>query len=362
MRVLLIGPFPDPVNGVSIANKNLRKYLADNSIIHRSINTNFRNVSSRQGEGLPFMQVFTFLRYYLQAFKVFGSDIIYITPGQTFFGVLKYAPFILLSLALKKPYVIHVHGNFLGKEYQFLNGIKKRIFYFLISRANLGIALSESLRSNFEGLLPQEKVRVAENFAEDNFFLQEGYMKDFSKLKIIYLSNLIKEKGILDVLDALLLLKNRQVPFSAIIAGNIENTIHLSVKKRLAELKENTIYYPELRGDSKTDAFFSSNIFILPTYYSMEGQPISIIEAMASGNAVMSTSLPGITDILDKRNAIFVDKESPAQIADTLKELSLNLQRLKEYSDYNISYTKRRFRLQMFGDRIYQILKEACRT
>ncbi|HXA01674.1 MAG TPA: glycosyltransferase family 4 protein [Cytophagaceae bacterium] len=362
MKVLLIGPFPDPVNGVSVANINLKKYLLDKGLKVSHINTNFRNISSKQGEGLPLLQVGYFIRYYLQAFKVIFTNVVYITPGQTFFGVVKYAPFILTSLLFRKPYIIHIHGNHFGKEFENLHGIKKRVFAFLVSKAGMGIVLSQSLTKNFNGLLPVHKIRMVENFAEDVFFLSADPGKKYDKLRILYISNLIKEKGILDVLQSLILLKEKGIPFQAEIAGSIEKSIEKEFYEKILSLRDHVIYHKEAKGEVKKELLLNANVFILPTYYSMEGQPISILEAMASGNAVICTGLPGITDIINERNAIFVERQNPTQIAEKLEYLAINLPQLKEYGEYNAAFAKEKFRLDIFGEKIYQILKEACRT
>ncbi|MFL5731030.1 MAG: glycosyltransferase family 4 protein, partial [Cytophagaceae bacterium] len=355
------GPFPDPVNGVSVANINLKNYLVSKGLNVSSINTNFRNVSSKQGEGLPLLQLLYFIKYYLQLYKILPSRVVYITPGQSFFGIVKYAPFIFICRLFRKPYLIHIHGNYLGKEYKKLQGLKRKIFRSLISGAHTGIALSPSLKSNFDDLLPDSRIRTVENFAEDLFFTGLGPEKNYGELRVLYMSNLIREKGILDVLDSLLILKKEAVPFQSEIAGHIEKTIEDLVREKLTLLGDQVRYYKEVRTALKKQVLVNANVFILPTYYSMEGQPISIIEAMASGNTIICTPLPGITDIINERNAIFVERENPAGIAGKLKELSKDLPRLRETGQYNATFAMERFRLDVFGGKIYELLKEACR-
>jgi len=47
-------------------------------------------------------KVFSAVATYFSSYKIIRCDVVYITPGQTFFGVLKYAPFIFIARALKK--------------------------------------------------------------------------------------------------------------------------------------------------------------------------------------------------------------------------------------------------------------------
>jgi glycosyltransferase involved in cell wall biosynthesis len=188
-----------------------------------------------------------------------------------------------------------------------------------------------------------------------------GPEKNYGELRVLYMSNLIREKGILDVLDSLLILKKEGVPFKAEIAGHIEKAIEDLVREKLTLLGDQVRYYKEVRTALKKQVLVNANVFILPTYYSMEGQPISIIEAMASGNTIICTPLTGITDIINERNAIFVERENPAGIAEKLKELSKDLPKLREVGQYNATFAMERFRLDVFGGKIYELLKEACR-
>jgi glycosyltransferase involved in cell wall biosynthesis len=361
LRILMIGPFPDPVTGVSVANDRLKSYLSKRGLKVNFIDTNFYNMSSHQGAKLPLKQIFHFIKRYSGLFKIFSSDIVYITPGQTFFGIVKYAPFILFALLLNKPYLIHLHGNYLGKEYLQLKGSRKYIFRFLISHARFGIALSHSLKENFKGLLQEDHITVIENFADKDLFLLDQESKEFSFPKVLFLSNLIKEKGILDVLDALIILKRKNVRFSAVLAGQMEEDIRGLLKEKLNELGPSVLYYPIVLGHLKTQVLREANVFILPTYYSMEGQPISVLEAMASGNTVICTRIPGITDIANENQVIFVDKQKPEEIATHLEALSQNMNKVKGFSLSNLQYADRRFRIEHFGEKIIDIFERSCK-
>ena len=359
MKLLIIGPLPYPITGVTLANQTFIKFLEESQIKFSVINTNSKKgITASQGTNFSFSKTFEFVSFYLSIYKIISADIIYITPGQTFYGVLKYAPFIVLSAILRKPFIFHLHGNYLGKEYAGLHGFKKSVFKYLISKASIGIALSESLRKNFDGLIPLTNVVVVENFVNDNLYQVNTKDKNCDRLRILYLSNLMTEKGILDLLDALLILKNNQIEFTAIIAGEVENGIEQIVKSKLNLLAPEVSYVRTVRGEEKLQILKESNVFVLPTYYKMEGQPISILEAMATGNLVITTTQGGIPDIATDENAIFVNKNSPNEIADKLTDLSKNLLLLQDYAEKNILATKNRFTEERFGNNLLRVLNK----
>ncbi len=358
MRILLIGPFPDPINGCSYANSILKKNLVSRGYECKTINTSTKSISSKQGSNFSFLKALSFLRIYLSLYKVISAKKIYITPGQTFFGVLKYSPFIVICILLKKPYIIHVHGNYLGTQFKLLTGFKKHIFKYLLSKASAGIVLSESLRNNFEEILPDKKIHVVVNFVDDSIFKLEK-VKSNDKLRILYLSNLMEEKGILFLLDSLIELDVLNCDFEATIAGGIENSIQKEVEEKLEILKHKVKYVGTVQGEEKNNILISSNVFVLPTYYKMEGQPISILEAMATGNIIVTTRQGGIPDVVTEENGYFIEPNSTSSLKKTL--LSIQNEKAEQKAKIqinNIHYAKNTFTEEQFSQKIINIINQ----
>lgn len=354
MKILVIGPMPNPINGCSYANFILCRNLNLRGYDYDVVDTSTKFISSKQGSTFSLKKGFAFLSIYGFIYKLFSATHVYFTPGQTFYGIIKYAPFFLVCILLRKPYVIHVHGNHLGAQFKELKGIKKNIFKYLISNASIGIVLSESLRSNFDGLLGSSKVCVVENFVENGIYSSmDNCVKPKDKPRIVYLSNLMKEKGILELLDALIILKNKDIDFEALIAGAIELDIEKEVNQKLLLLKNHVKYLGSVSGSNKYEILKQSNIFILPTYYKMEGQPISILEALATGNIVVTTAHGGIPDVISIKNGFFVVPKSVLSIADCVEKIAKDIAvNVEEFSATNMAYSKKCFTEKTFTDKI----------
>ncbi|AUC16631.1 hypothetical protein BTO06_16410 [Tenacibaculum sp. SZ-18] len=353
-KILLIGPLPDPISGVSLANKVVKEILEksdDYSVDY--VNTSNPNFSEDLGS-FSIKKAWFYFSLNLHLYKVFSSNAIYITPGQTFFGIVKYAVFILLGSLLNKELIIHVHGNHLGDCYQSLTGKKKRLFKYLVKRFSKGIVLSESLKNNLTPFLDSDQIHVLYNFAED--YLRDEREKDFSKLKLVFLSNLMQEKGIIYLLDALISLEENNILYEAKIAGNIDINLKDNIEEKLNSLKF-TEYVGVVKEEDKKSLLYWSNTFILPTFYKMEGQPISILEALASKNCVVTTAHAGIPDIIqDSKNGKFIAKESVKSIVVTLSYLAQNLDFVEEKAKFNEIYFQKNFSLNNFGENFIDIL------
>lgn len=362
MNILVIGPIPPPIHGCSLANKVLLEQFEKEKIDFTVINTETQNISSSKVGTFSLRKMWNFIGAYKDLFLIKKASVVYTTPGQTFLGVMKYAPFYLMCRIMKKPYIVHVHGNHLGTEYKTLRGVKKYIFHYFISNAKVGIVLSASLKENFNGLLSNDSVEIVENFAEDSL-LNLPIIKSTSKLRLLYLSNLMVEKGIIDFLDTLILLKNDCIPFEAHIAGKIEDGLKDIIDIKLNALSEEVVYHGVVFGLEKQKLLAEANVFVLPTFYKMEGQPISLIEAMATGNIIVSTLHSGIPDIVGDRNGFLIEPRNPQLLADTLKHISYSIPDfIEKIGNTNREYVKSRFTERVFSQKIIRIIDEITGT
>lgn len=359
-KILLIGPFPKPITGVSLANQVVVENLNKKKGYKVNfVNTAFKKFDEKLG-GLSLSKVLFYLKLNLHCYKILNSDVVYITPGQTFFGLLKYLVFIVITKILGKELIIHIHGNYLGTEYSLLRGIKKKIFKCILSQTSKGIVLSESLSGNMSPFVHKNKVFILYNFVQ-NFLFTDKKTID-SKLtqlkpKIIFLSNLMEEKGIFDLLEALRILEKEGFEYEAKIAGNLDTTHEEKLQTYIKTLK-NTKYVGVVSGKNKKDLLLWANIFILPTYYKMEGQPISILEAMATGNMIITTKHAGIPDIFKNEiNGYYVEKKNSNSIVEIIQSLDIQSDRFQKILRHNYVIAKKNYRPENFINNLINIFE-----
>lgn len=337
--ILVIGPFPPPTSGVSLANDVLAKGLENEGWKINTINSEYsKNITSNHGS--LSLEKFYFLKTYLFLYKVLFSKIVYITIGQSFFGVVKYAPFLLLSKLTRKKTVAHLHGGHLLNEYNTLSGIRKKIFARLLSMFDYGIVLSESLRIHFTPFIREDRIYNLANFFQKELTADSSEIqseKDYSELRIVFLSNLIAEKGINILLEAEQKLRKKGLIVKIKLAGNQvkDNNIF-----ELFDISDNIEYIGVVNCEEKRKLLLWSNVFCLPTYYKMEGQPISIIEAMSLGNLILTTDHAGIKDICSEDNAFFCKKRDSDDLAHKIEYLAKNLETVKQKGVHNHQYAR----------------------
>lgn len=347
-KILFIAPLPPPITGQSIANFELLKFLQTNHDVF-VINTSTYTISNCNLNISKLLYVAKFL------FKIIfikkNYDYIYYNNSESIVGNIKDLLIYLILFRHLRKTIVHLHGghgftkinNFL---LIFINKFFSKYFYRFI-------VLGKTQYKFFINYLKISPT-VIKNFANDNLFVNSNYINtkfsNCESFKIIYVSNMIREKGYFDLLNAFELLDTTYKNFFSLhFAGSFPSAFDENLFLARINNLPNVFYHGQVSGNRKIELFNSSHIFCLPTFYPYEGQPISILEAYASGCFVLTTSHAGIPDIFsDPDNGFFVDVKSPISIANALMKIYDNRDFVKRVAQNNFNssidlYTSKRF-------------------
>jgi len=355
-KILLIGPFPEPITGMSLANKVLLNTLIKKGYDVDLINTSLYSFEENVGK-FSLKKFLYFLKFNIYLYKILKANTIYITPGSTFFGVAKYFLFIVFSSLLNKRIIIHIHTNNLQSEYKKTSSLKKIIIKYILHKATFGIVLSPSLRNNLQPFLPDDKIFVVNNFVEKNIILPQNIIKNkkLDYLRIVFLSNLMTQKGINLLLEALQNLEEKNaLPFEIKLAGYIDKSIEKDILTRIKKIKSAT-YLGVVKGEDKKELLKWSNIFIFPSYLT-EGLPLSILEAFATGNYVISTKHPSLVDFFNKESIHFIEKKSVEAIKKAILEVQNRYDKKIILENYKL--VTKEFTTDNFSSSIIEIMNK----
>ena len=75
---------------------------------------------------------------------------------------------------------------------------------------------------------------------------------------------------------------------------------------------------PTCKGIQKQNLFNSAQIFVLPTYYTNEAQPLVILEALASGCALITSTAGEIPSTVSGKEAIILNQITPENISQAI--------------------------------------------
>jgi glycosyltransferase involved in cell wall biosynthesis len=350
MKILFIAPLPPPVTGQSLASKVFYDSLMDN---HEVSVVDLTKGNFKEGaDGLKrYLEIGHVL--WQTMVKKRRAELIYLTVSESLAGNLKDLFIYLICFRKLSRTYIHLHGGSIKKLLFDKYRILAKINAFFISRLAGVIVLGESHNEVFENFIAREKFHIVSNSVEDLFFINEASLHlkydNPPVLNILFLSNLINGKGYRELLDAFLALNtDERTCFSLHFAGAFESENQKNVFLKKIGGIENIHYHGVVYGLKKRDLLRSAHLFCLPTSY-FEGQPISILEAYASGCVVLSTIIGGIQDIfIDEQNGFKILNKNPHEIQEAIRNSIRDRQKLKRIAVHNRHLAEQRFRLTSF--------------
>lgn len=139
---------------------------------------------------------------------------------------------------------------------------------------------------------------------------------------ILFSSRLLKAKGIGEYVHAARILKSKGIKARFQIAGDIYAGNHDSISREQLDdwIAEGAVEWLGHRGDMP-QLMAAANIVTLPSYYG-EGVPKVLLEAAATGRAIVTTDMPGCRETVeDGETGLLVEPKNAWALADALEKL-----------------------------------------
>lgn len=131
------------------------------------------------------------------------------------------------------------------------------------------------------------------------------------------LSRLTEEKGVHYLIEAYSRIKTDK---KLLIAGDTSDTDEYVARlKEMAGDNPNIIFAGFVSGNLLDEIYSNAYAYILPS--NLEGMPLSLLEAMSYGNAVIGSSISEIADVVEDKALIF-EKSNVDDLAEKLQLLS----------------------------------------
>jgi phenylacetate-CoA ligase len=149
--------------------------------------------------------------------------------------------------------------------------------------------------------------------------------------RVLYLGLICQPKGCWDLLDAWVEFRRLHPQWRLVVGGNGEVDRFLARSDELG-IRNDIEYLGWVSGQAKENELRRADIFILPSY--VEGMPVSVLEAMAWGAAVVCTPVGGVPDMMEaERHGLWVDAGRPDQINIALDRLATDFSLRRRLAD-----------------------------
>lgn len=258
-----------------------------------------------------------------------SPQLVYVHLGSNA-SLYRESVFIFLAKLLRKKTVAHFHAGDIDNYYPFQIGIGRKFIRSALRRSDKLIAVSEESARQLRDLTGSTgNVSVIANAIDTSIFEtreaaeKSGAERDRTTIRLLFVGAVGKLKGERDLIDALAILRQAKpnVNIKASFLGyGAENLKDYCAESGVAELIEH------LGAVSMADriGFYSqADIFVLPTY--AEAMPMSVIEAMAAGCAIITTNVGGIPELIeDGADGILFSPGDAQALADIISLLLEN--------------------------------------
>jgi len=326
-------------------SRNLLKSLETNKAIRYH-----KNILWIQRINIHWIKIgLVFLKDIIKIFTQFKPDVIhsiYTTPS-IIMGIL--------GKLFNIPTILHGRGT--DMNYLPYFKIKRNIILrFALKLNNLILTVSKSMRNYCLKLkIPEKKIIKlydGVNFSKFNPNGKEFY-KEFNKFKILHIGRFSEEKCHKMIIKACKLLKDDGIDFQLTLIGigPLKNQIKNMVKAYY--LSKSVKFVGWVDHDEVPVFMKNSDLFILPS--SIEGLPISVLEAMSMSLPLVLTNVGGMPELAEKIGCILIQKNNIEQLYKAITYYIKNPKNIKLGGKINRSLVIKKFNWKRHSKKLFEI-------
>ena len=295
-KILFIMHMPPPVHGAAM----MGQYIHDSKLINNRFDCHYINLTTAKnlqdiGRG-GVKKLWKFLCLLARIVKVLMAvkpQLVYVTPNSH--GGAFYKDFVVVELIKLLGYkvVVHYHNKGVATcQDKWLDDKLYRIFFKNVKV----ILLADALYYDVEKYVKRKDVFICPNGIPETLDVEPVAEKHHAIPQLLFLSNLLVDKGVLVLLDALKVLKDKGYSFVCHFVGGETAEIDAArfaeeVEKR--GLNEMAIYLGKKYGEEKCKEYEKSDAFVFPSLN--EAFPLVNLEAMEYKLPVVASNVGGVS-------------------------------------------------------------------
>lgn len=259
----------------------------------------------------------------------------------------------------KKKVMLHIHGAEYMVFFDKLSKKKKRQVIDTLQVADMVIALSNEWKNKFDNKFGLTNCYVLENGINTEKLAPAIVDTKKNQTSFVTLGRLGKRKGTYDLVDAIEIARKKVPNIRCYLAGDgeIDKFCNIIVERGL----QNNI---EVVGwadfTKKLELLSKVSTVVLPSYN--EGLPMSILEGMATGKAIISTTVGAIPEVVKEENGILIQPGDVQALADALVKCSTNLKMLEDMSQKNINKIYEQFSMKSMHLKLMSYYKQVIKN
>lgn len=174
--------------------------------------------------------------------------------------------------------------------------------------------------------------------------------------KLLFVGRILKDKGIIELVEAFLRLKEEFPKVELTIVGGCDFSNPACVPlKTLEKWKQQpgVCYIPH--SQNILPIYQGHDILVLPSY--REGTPKVVLEAMACGLPILTTDAPGCREtVINGKNGFLVEVANSDAIYRKLKTLLSDSSLRKSMGDESLSIAQKKYDVNKVNEQIFKVI------
>lgn len=362
-RVLFLIHLPPPIHGAAMASS----YLQQSVMINCEFNSTYINLTTASSLAdigkagfKKYIVIFKLWYKVFYALRAKRFQLCYFTINARGAAWYKELIIVLMVKSFSVPLVFHYHNK--GVANNSGNLLKKFLYRFQFKNAKT-ILLSPLLYKDIAEFVEQENCYYCSNgipvagISSSN--QKDGSVLIKKDIEILFLSNLITTKGVIVLLEACIILKQKAISFRCVFIGGeaVITEVDFIILLEKYGLCKHVFFLGKKYGVEKEKAFLSADIFAFPTYYHNECFPLVLLEAMQFSLPVVTTFEGGIPDMVDNNvTGFLVPQQDAIALADKLAILINDPMLRKNMGGAGRAKYEQLFTLKIFEKNMLDIL------
>jgi glycosyltransferase involved in cell wall biosynthesis len=288
----------------SVDKFKIQKFSKNITIYYLDINKKSKNLHNQSNKDLIIYSIKAYF-YSKKLIKKKEFNLIH-----AFFGI----PCGFIAKKLKLPYIVSLRGSdvpFYSQKYKYLD----KLFFKNMSKkiwadSQFVIANSNGLKELAKKTSPSQKIDIIYNGIDTKEFVpNKTKSKQNKKLKVLCVGRLIQRKGYSYLIDAIKPIQNN---FSVTFIGDGPLRSNLENQSKNLDVE----FLGLINHEKLSKIYPRYDIFILPSFN--EGMSNTVLEAMASSLAIITTNTGGTKELINN-NGFIIRAGNSKDITKTLK-------------------------------------------
>ncbi len=313
LSIGIVGPFPPPFGGMANQAKQLVELLRNENIEVEFVQNNAPYQPAVVGGIKGLRALFRIIPFFLKVWDLSKTvDVVHVFSNSGWAWQLFSAPVIWAGWIRKKPVIVNYRGGearqYLSKSIHWVRPTLRKAEKIIVPSGYLQKIFSEF---NFESEIIPNIINL------DRFTPKENSQFQF---RLMVARNLESIYGIDSAIRAVKYLKKTYPHVRLFIAGSGPQEKQLLSLVKELDLEGNIKFVGKITPDEMVRLFHSSDIMLNPSL--VDNMPNAILESMACGVPVVTTSAGGIPYITENNvTALLVEIGQPEAMANAVFKL-----------------------------------------